>query len=376
MPKTSERSTGSACSQPIVCKVRQLWAAKIALWPMLRWSRTAIRQSGSMVSAAPELRQSAATAASAASGSHTSIARTNSSLARCVLGRRHSSTGSSTQSPSLTSCACDDLKLSRAQSSGSSRSLTADDWPSTCAELMTITAWNLNPTGRGLMLRMPARNKPGEQVLVRESLLELNDRDFDRAVARGLLDQAHDRLDLRAELDHLGLDLGIFGPERGDRPQVGPRSRARHPTRAPRPFAEIGVAGVLGFIAGSPSSRLAEKGGERRCVAPSRSAGSRTRTGCTHYGRAARGWIAGRSSRVHGKPRGALTTEISEAHGKDRLNPTLAQLAPITFPEDRRLKMSVNDRHGFPDGPITCLLERGRNETERNGWIADHCRKR
>ncbi len=74
MPKTSERSTGSACSQPIVCKVRQLWAVKIALWPMSRWSRTPARQSGSIVSAAPELRQSAATAASAASASHFSSA--------------------------------------------------------------------------------------------------------------------------------------------------------------------------------------------------------------------------------------------------------------------------------------------------------------
>ena len=38
--------------------------------------------------------------------------------------------------------------------------------------------------------------------------------------------------------------------------------RARHPARVPRPSAEIGVAGVLVFIAGSPSSRLAVRGGD------------------------------------------------------------------------------------------------------------------
>ena len=41
MPKASDRSTGSAFGQPIACKVRQHWAAKIALWPISRWSRTA-----------------------------------------------------------------------------------------------------------------------------------------------------------------------------------------------------------------------------------------------------------------------------------------------------------------------------------------------
>ena len=43
---------------------------------------------------------------------------------------------------------------------GRSRSETAEVWPSRWAELITITAWNLNPTGRGLMLRMPARKSP------------------------------------------------------------------------------------------------------------------------------------------------------------------------------------------------------------------------
>ena len=61
------------------------------------------------------------------------------------------------------SWACDFLKLSSAQSSGRRRSGTAAVCPSRCAELMTITAWNLNPTGRGLMLRMPARNSPASR---------------------------------------------------------------------------------------------------------------------------------------------------------------------------------------------------------------------
>ena len=80
-PKASERRTGSACCQPIACKVRQHCIAKIALWPMLRWSRTAIRQSGSIVSAAPEPRHRPATAASAASTSQASIAWMNSAFA-------------------------------------------------------------------------------------------------------------------------------------------------------------------------------------------------------------------------------------------------------------------------------------------------------
>ncbi len=200
MPKTSERSTGSACSQPIVCKVRQRWAAKIALWPILRWSRTAMRQSGSIVWAAPELRHSAATAASAASASHASIARVNSSRARCGLGNRHSSTGPSTQSPSLTSCACDALKLSSAQKSGKQPLAHGRGLPEHVRRVDHHHRVELEPDRPRLDVANARQEQAGQQLSVREPLLELGDRDLERPVARGLLEPAHDRLDLRAKL--------------------------------------------------------------------------------------------------------------------------------------------------------------------------------
>ena len=62
------------------------------------------------------------------------------------------------QSPSFTSLACDDLNWSSAQNSGSQRSASAEFWLARWAEFTTSTAWNLKPTGRGWMLRIPASN--------------------------------------------------------------------------------------------------------------------------------------------------------------------------------------------------------------------------
>ena len=58
---------------------------------------------------------------------------------------------------SLMFWACEFLKLSMAQNSGSHRSLSGPAIAAKCAEFTTSTAWNLNPTfGRGWMFRTPA----------------------------------------------------------------------------------------------------------------------------------------------------------------------------------------------------------------------------
>ena len=53
--------------------------------------------------------------------------------------------------------------MSSAQNIGSSRSFDRGGLASRCAELITSTAWNLKPTGRGFMLRMPARKRPASR---------------------------------------------------------------------------------------------------------------------------------------------------------------------------------------------------------------------
>ena len=55
---------------------------------------------------------------------------------------------------------------------GRSRSETADVWPSRWAELITITAWNLNPTGR-LDVADARQEEPRQQCSVRQPVLEL-----------------------------------------------------------------------------------------------------------------------------------------------------------------------------------------------------------
>ena len=217
----------------MACKVRQHCAAKIGLWPMLRWSRTPIRQSGSIVSAAPEVRQSAATAASAASASQASIARTNSALAWPGLGSRDSSTLPSVQSPSLMSCACEVLKLSRAQSMGSSRSFDRGGLRQQVGRVDDQHRVELEADRVRLDVADAGQEEARQQVAVREPPLQVSDGHLEGPLAGRLLDPAHDRLDLGAEPDRVGPDLQVRRPRGRDR-----LSPAQFPRPAPNPIAE------------------------------------------------------------------------------------------------------------------------------------------
>ena len=64
--------------------------------------------------------------------------------------------------------------------------------------------------------------QPGKQILVRESFFEFRYHHFEALVAWGVFNQSHNGLDLRAELDHIGMNPCLFGPKRGNCPQVGP----------------------------------------------------------------------------------------------------------------------------------------------------------
>ncbi len=228
-----------------------------------------MRQRGSIVSAAPELRHSAATAASAASASHFSIALDKFLLALdAAWAAVHSSTGSEHPISFLDVLRLRALEIVECPEQGQQPFGHGRRLAQNVRRIDDHHGVELEADRPRLDVADARQEQAGEQVLVREALLELRDHHFESAVARSLLDQPHDGLDLGAKLDHLGLELGFFGPQRGDRPQVGP-------------WSELGTQPECGSHlqkSASPESlihrgfsfaRLAVRESERRCVAPS-----------------------------------------------------------------------------------------------------------
>ena len=75
--------------------------------------------------------------------------------------------------------------------------------------MTTSTAWNLKPTGRGWMLRTPASSSAASRLAIAEPAADPRGHLLEHALARRVLEQPHERLDLRREADEPGIDSSV-----------------------------------------------------------------------------------------------------------------------------------------------------------------------
>ena len=144
--------------------------------------------------------------------------------ARPAGGTADSSTGAIVQFPSRTSLGLRVLEVvERPEDRQPAVGSRATPRLARCAELTTSTAWNLNPTlGRGWTLRTPASSSAASDFLVAQPLLDPPGDLLQQPLARGLLQQPDQGLDLGLEPHDLRVQLRLVGR---DRPE--PRQEAQ-----------------------------------------------------------------------------------------------------------------------------------------------------
>ena len=127
----------------------------------------------------------------------------------CGGGSLPSSTGGIIQSPSSLLVACDALKLSSAQNSGSQRSLSARGQAGQVGGVDDQDGVELEADRPRLDAAHAGQEHGAEQLLVAGAPADLRGDRFEQLLARRVLDEADERLDVGAELHDVrsGLDL-------------------------------------------------------------------------------------------------------------------------------------------------------------------------